>query len=105
MTEVENEYLGLPDDPEEAFAVLQRQKWQSLQATLKENEFNDWTHERRYVDHLIAFDEVHDLGLFTGFKNAPYKNNDFADFYMDFCRHAEVSAQKIMMEAARRQKI
>ena len=47
VTEAENEYLDLPDDPEEAFAVLQRRKWQQLQATLKESEFNDWTLERR----------------------------------------------------------
>ena len=60
--------------------------------------------ERRYFDILIAFDEVHDLGILSDFRNPPSDQNSFSEFFDGFCRHAEISSQKIKMEAARRVK-
>lgn len=105
MTEVENEYLELPDDPEEGFAVLQRRKYAKLEEAWENNQSRSWLPERQYVDHLTAFDEVHALGLLTAFQNPPSNDNQFGDFFQDFRRHAEIISQKILMEAARRQKV
>ena len=100
-----NEYLDLPDDPEEAFAVLQRRKYKALEAIWNNNEGGgDWHHERRYVDNLIAFDEVHGLGILTTFRTPPSTDTQFSQFFQDFRRHAEIASQKILIEAARRQK-
>lgn len=100
-----NEYLDLPDDPEEAFAALHRRKYKELEAVWQEGNGGGWYSERRYVDTLLAFDEVHDLGILTIYRNPPSKDNEFYDFFQDFRRHAEITSQKIMMEAARRVKI
>jgi hypothetical protein len=103
--EIENEYLDLPDDPEEAFAEFQRRKYTALEKSWENSEGGSgWYLERRYVDHLIAFDEVHGLGLLTEYRSPPTGNNDFSDFFQDFRRHAEITAQKILMESARRLK-
>ena len=99
-----NEYLDLPDDPEMAFAVLQRKKYAELEAILASIEGGGWNAERRYVDTLIAFDEVHDLGILTAYRNPPNVDNEFGTFFQDFRRNAEIASQKIMMEAARRHK-
>ncbi len=100
-----NEYLDLPDDPEEAFAVLQRRKYKALEAIWNNNEGGgDWHHERLYVDNLIAFDEVHGLGILTTFRTPPSTDTQFSQFFQDFRRHAEIASQKILIEAARRQK-
>lgn len=102
----DNEYLNLPDDPEIAFAILHRRKHHELEQ-IWENDGNrgGWYAERRYVDTLIAFDDVHDLNILAAYRTPPVGNNEFADFFQDFLRNAEISSQKIMMEAARRQKI
>jgi hypothetical protein len=101
--EIDNEYLDLPDDPEEAFAVLQARKYKALEQVW-ESGSGSWHHERQYVDHLLAFDEVHDLGILTSFRTPPAGDREFGDFFQDFRRHAEISSQKILMEAARRLK-
>ena len=72
-----NEYLNLPDDPEIAFAVLQDRKYEALVATYEDNNGGGWYHERRYVDTLIAFDEVHGLGILTAFRSPPNSENEF----------------------------
>jgi hypothetical protein len=100
-----NEYLDLPDDPEEGFAVLQRRKYKSLEAIWDADRGGGWHHERRYVDGLVAFDEVHDLGILIAYRNPPKSNDQFSDFFQDFSRHAEIASQKILMEAARRAKV
>lgn len=105
MTAIENEYLDLPDDPEEAFAVLQLRKFKKLEEAWEDNRNGGWYMERQYVDHLTAFDEVHGLGLLTAFHNPPTGDNPFSNFFQDFRRHAEITSQKILMEAARRQKV
>lgn len=105
MTEVENEYLDLPDDAEEAFAVLQSRKFKKLEEAWEEGRNGGWYMERQYVDNLTAFDEVHGLGLLTAFRNPPSGDNQFSNFFQDFRRHAEITSQKIMMEAARRQRV
>jgi hypothetical protein len=99
-----NEYLDLPDDPEMAFAVLQSRKYAALEASWEENRGGGWFLERRYVDTLIAFDEVHDLGILTAFRNPPNDDLECSGFFGDFRRNAEIASQKIMMEAARRLK-
>jgi hypothetical protein len=100
----DNEYLTLPDDPEEAFAVLQRRKYNELEEMWRNNQSGDWYYERRYVDVLLAFDEVHDLGILTALDRPPINNREFADFFEDFHRHAEIASQKILIESARRVK-
>lgn len=105
VTEIENEYLDLPDDPEEAFAVLQLRKFKKLEEAWEDNRNGGWYMERQYIDHLTAFDEVHGLGLLTAFRNPPTGDNQFSHFFQDFRRHAEITSQKILMEAARRQKV
>jgi hypothetical protein len=105
-----NEYLDLPDDPEEAFAALHRRKYKELEAiweSRSSNEDYSYTYydERRYVDTLAAFDEVHDIGILTIYRNPPNGDKEFGDFFQDFRRHAEITSQKIMMEAARRVKV
>lgn len=100
-----NEYLDLPDDPEEAFSALHRRKYKELEEMWEnERSGSGWYHERRYVDTLIAFDEVHNLGIFTAYRNPPDRENEFGDFFQSFRRHAEIFSQKIMIEAARRVK-
>ncbi|MCJ2015864.1 hypothetical protein MKK84_00215 [Methylobacterium sp. E-065] len=103
--EAENEYLDLPDDSEEAFAVLHRRKFKELESRWENNEGgNNFYHERQYVDGLVAFDEVHNLGILTAFRDPPTNDRQFSDFFQDCRRVAEVSSQKILMEAARRLK-
>jgi hypothetical protein len=101
-----NEYLDLPDDPEEAFAALHRRKYKELEEIWeRQRDGSGWYIERRYVDTLIAFDEVHDLGILTAFRDPPHADGEFADFFQDFRRHVEINAQKLLMEAARRVKV
>jgi len=100
----ENEYLDLPDDSELAFAILQQRKYAELEAIWNANEGGAWYHERRYVDTLVASDEVHNLGILTAFRSPPNNDNEFGEFFHDFRRNAEIASQKIMMETARRHK-
>lgn len=100
-----NEYVDLPDDPEMAFAVLQQRKCADLERKWNSDEGPSWVEERRYFDTLIAFDEVHDLEILTDFRNPPSDKSSFSEFFDGFCRHAEISSQKIKMEAARRVKM
>jgi hypothetical protein len=100
-----NEYLDLPDDPEEAFAALHRRKYDDLEKIWQSNESSGYYHERRYVDTLVAFDEVHDLGILLAFRNPPNSDKQFGDFFQEFRRHAEIASQKFMIEAARRVKV
>ena len=102
--EILNKYLNLPDDPEMAFAQLQQREYSTLEQIWADDSDRGWYYERRYVDTLIAFDEVHDLGILTAYRNPPTGTNDFAEFFQDFRRQAEVASQKIMIEAARRLK-
>ena len=99
-----NEYVDLPDDPEMAFAVLQQRKYAVLEHIWKNEEGHNWYEERRYFDTLIAFDEVHNLGILTAFRDPPSDRGTFNEFFESFCRQAEISSQKIKMEAARRVK-
>lgn len=100
----ENEYLGLPDDAEEAFAALHKRKFKEIEVAWENNNNGGHYAERRYVDNLLAFDEVHDLGILTAFRTPPPGDHEFYEFFQDFRRHAEISSQKILIEAARRQK-
>lgn len=100
-----NEYLDLPDDPEEAFAALHRRKYTELENIWQSDSGGGWYNERRFVDTLVAFDEVHDLGILITYRNPPNSDKEFNDFFQDFRRHAEIASQKIMMEAARRVKV
>lgn len=98
----DNEFLDLPDDPELAFSVLHRRKYSALEKIWNDHEYRGWHQERRFVDTLVAFDEVHQLGILEAYRSAPTTDSEFADFFQQFRRHAEVASQKIMMEAARR---
>lgn len=99
-----NEYIDLPDDPEVAFAVLQGRKYMALEASYEDDKIAGWYLERQYVDTLIAFDEVHCLGILTAYRNPPNDDRKFSDFFQDFRRIAEIASQKIKMEEARRLK-
>lgn len=107
MSDIEqdtNEYVDLPDDPETAFAVLQQRKYADLERIINSDNVSSWYNERRYVDILTAFDEVHNLGIFPAFGSPPFGDDDFSTFFHDFRRCAEMSSQKIKMEEARRLK-
>ncbi|QEL25529.1 hypothetical protein FQV39_25255 [Bosea sp. F3-2] len=101
---IENEYLDLPDDPEEAFAVLHRRKIERVRDAWNDSGANHSLVEEEYVDSLIAFDQVHDLGLLIGFSSPPVQQREFSDFFSGFRRHCEIISQKILMESARRAK-
>jgi hypothetical protein len=80
-----NEYLDLPDDPEEAFAASHRRKYKELEdCWARETDSCGWYNERRYVDTLVAFDEAHDIGLLTAYRNPPNSDREFGDFFHDF---------------------
>ncbi len=98
-------YVDLPDDPELAFAILQQRQYAVFESALKSNEDAGWKHEQRYVDTLIAFDEVHDLGILTSYRDKLKEINNFNNFFHEFCRYAEMASIKIRMENARRLKI
>ncbi|NQW11769.1 MAG: hypothetical protein HQ481_18050 [Alphaproteobacteria bacterium] len=100
----ENEYLDLPDDPELAFAILQMRKYNKLTDAWENDNDRGWFHERQYVDILVDFDEVHDLGILTAYRSPPSGDQEFSNFFQDFRRNAEMASRKILMEAARRVK-
>jgi hypothetical protein len=97
-----NEYLDLPDDPEVAFAVLQQRKYKELEENWKTESAGGWYYERRYIDTLIAFDEVHNLGILIAYRSPPNNDAQFSDFFQEFRRVAEIASQKIKIEEARR---
>ncbi len=98
-------YFDLPDDSEEAFAVLQMRKYEELELYWDQHpNAEGWFSERRFVDTLNTFDEVHNLNILTAYRNPPKPDNEFSNYFQDFRRHAEIASQKIMMEAARRHK-
>ena len=100
-----NEYLDLPDDPEMAFTTLHQRLFTDLERILESDQSSTWEHERRYVDSLIAFDEVHNLDMFSDYGSPPNNDGEFYIFYQKIRRHANKSSIKIKMEAARRLKI
>ena len=99
-----NEYVDLPDDPELAFAILHQRKYEELTRIWESMDDSSFVDELKYVDTLIAFDEVHDLGIFAHYKNPPTSKNNFYGFFHEFRRQAEISSQKFKMEDARRRK-
>ena len=92
--EEENEFLDLPDDPEEAFSVLQRRQYRKLEDVWKSDSSGTWYHERKYVDTLVAFDEVHDLGILTAYRTPPTSDNQFSDFFQDFAGMRKLPLKK-----------
>ena len=105
MSEIEldmNEYLDLPGDPEAAFAILQKKKYAELERGWRDDPRQDRLHEQRYIDALLAFDEVHSLGIFGNFGDVPASLEEFQYFFREFNRHAEMISEKIKIEAARR---
>ncbi len=100
----DNEYLDLPDDPEEAFAILHVREYERLEDYWEANRDGGYFYSRKYVDKLLAFDEVYNLGVLAAFRNPPKHEIEFIDYFHDFRRQAEILSQKILIEAARRQK-
>ena len=98
-----NEYADLPDDPEMAFAVLQKREYEALERTWH-NEGSNWLQEQRYIGTLIAFDDVHELGIFADFGSPPSDRDSFDEYFDSFRRHAEIASTKFKMKAARRLK-
>ncbi|QJS29268.1 hypothetical protein [Rhizobium ruizarguesonis] len=102
---MENEYLDLPDDPEEGFAMLHRRRYAELEKVWESGDGNSgWHHERQYIDVMIAFDEVMGLNFLEGLKPVPNSDSDFSDYWQGFRRQVEIASQKILIEAARRHK-
>ncbi|MFD6318599.1 hypothetical protein [Methylorubrum thiocyanatum] len=99
----ENEFFGLPDDSEEAFAVWHKRKMGELKKAYEEGN-NTRYDERVYIDKMIAFDDVYGLNILGGMRSPPRGDRGFDEFFNDFRRHCEMTALKIQMEAARRQK-
>ncbi|MGV1829238.1 hypothetical protein [Agrobacterium vitis] len=101
---MENEYLDLPDDPEEGFAALHQKRYAELQRVLESGEgSSSWYPERQYVDVMIAFDEVMGLNYLDTLKPVPNSDNNFSDYFQNFRRQVEITSQKILIEAARPQ--
>ncbi|NDV88310.1 hypothetical protein GTW51_16540 [Aurantimonas aggregata] len=96
------EFLDLPSDPEEAFAVYQSEKWKQLNERLRVENRPDWSVEREYVDAIIAFDEVYSLSFFDNYKDVPSDDNFFGSYYKQFVRLSAKLTLKINLEAARR---
>ncbi len=101
---MDNEYLDLPNDPEEAFAVLHRRKYAELEATWENSDYRGWDYERRFVDVMLAFDDVMGLGALDDYQNVPNHDSEFGEFWHRFRRHMERTTTKFQIEAARRQK-
>ncbi len=74
---MENEYMDLPDDPEEAFAVFHRRKFSELEADWVESDGrNNYLHcARKYVDIMILCDEVYNLNTLEDYKLVPVNYN------------------------------
>ena len=53
MSDEDDEYIDLPADPEEGFAVLQSRKIRELEEKWKSNP-DHWKFERDYVNVLVA---------------------------------------------------
>ena len=107
MSDIEQdiqEYASLPDDPELGFATLQKTGFQELQRNLQNVGDVNWYYERQYVDVMLAFDEVHDLGFLVDYRDPPNNDSDFSEYFVRFVRHTELVSQKIKMEVARRTK-
>ena len=97
-----NLFLQLPDDPELGFARLQQIKYAELQRALQGSNSTNWSHEEQYFDTLVAYDQVHNLGLFTDIGTPPDSDNECYNFFNTFNRRAAIASQKFQMEAARR---
>ena len=95
IDKVVNEYVDLPDDPEIAFAVLQQRAFEDLTRIWETTEGNNYYDEQRYIDTLIAFDEVHNLGILDGYKNPPNSINEFSHFFHNFHRTLEFLQKKL----------
>lgn len=103
--DLENEYLDLSDDSELAFAQPYRRKYKELESTWASQQDSDgWHYERRFVEVMIAFDDVHGLGFLTSFRDLPTIDRDFGEYFQEFRRHAAIAAEKVFIEAARRAK-
>ncbi|MCK2054753.1 hypothetical protein [Methylobacterium sp. 37f] len=99
----DNEFNTLPDNSEEAFAVLHKRKMKEVELAYEENRGGRWM-ERAYVDCMISFDDVHGLDILSDLKNPPIEDRDFDPYFANFRRHCEMTAMKVLMEAARRTK-
>jgi hypothetical protein len=99
----ENEFASLPDNSEEAFAVLHRRRMRELDEAYEENRGGVWM-ERAYVDCMISFDDVYGLDILSDLKNPPLNDQDFGPYYTAFRRRCEMTSMKVLMEAARRAK-
>lgn len=104
MDEEENEFVSLPDDPEEAFAILEKRRFQQLEENLRADNRQDFYYERQYVNALLAFDEVHDLNYLLEFRSPPSDDAEFSGYFQGFRQYAERTKQKLLVEAARRMK-
>jgi hypothetical protein len=99
----DNEFNSLPDNSEEAFAVLHRRRMKDLDEAYEDNRAGRWM-ERAYVDCMISFDDVHGLEILSDFKIPPHDDRQFDSYFIGFRRHCEMTAMKVLMEAARRTK-
>jgi hypothetical protein len=99
-----NLYLQLPDDPEDAFAELHYILIDELEKALSTSENSSDFFERRYIDQMIAFDQVHGLDFLSDWQASPSRGSDFYEYFNNFKRFVEIQCHKIQMEAARRVK-
>lgn len=98
----DNEFLDLPPDSEEAFAIYQRRRMNELERQWESSNNSGWHAEREYVDDLMAFDEVHGLKIFSELGDPPTRDDPFGDYFQKFRRHAQITSRKILIEVARR---
>lgn len=103
MIDFDDEYMDLPDDPEEGFATLQIRKYRELEEKWRKGA-EHWNFERDYVNVLVAYDEVNQLDYLVEWRSIPSVNDDFAPFFHAFSQRVEIIKQKILAERARRLK-
>lgn len=102
MTDGYNEFLNLPDDPEEAFLQLEKRKYEDLSPLWQST--SDFRYEREYTNILTAFDEVYALGFLTKFHDVPTADSEFSEYYHSFKNHINRLKQKLLVEEARKLK-
>lgn len=98
----ENEFLDLPDDPEEAFLILEKRKYSELSDLWQSSQ--DFRYEREYVNVMLAFDEVYDLGFLSKYGDVPDDDALFSTYIHGFKSHINRVKQKLLVEAARKVK-
>ena len=70
--------FDLPDDPEEAFLVFERDRWAELE---NEKSQSHWGAEETYIEAMLAFTELVDFPLAPQIDPLPLEYTDFGGYF------------------------